>query len=286
MAKVKIVSDSTCDLGKEILDSLNVDTIPLYIGHEGKMFLDGVDITTKEMYELIASSGKLTKTSCRAPEEFRVFFENIFAQGYDQIVYFGIGSTLSATYNNARLAALEFGEDKVFVVDSLNLSTGTGLLVYKACEFRDAGLSGSEIAQKITDLVPLVRSQFVIDKFDNLHKGGRCSGMAKVFGTMLRIKPNIKVVKGKLEVARKPIGMKRGLLAMLQDIHEDFNNNNVDLGHVMVTHSFADLDAQFVIPRLIDMGIPADKIVETKAGCVVSTHCGEGTIGILYIANH
>ena len=283
MAKVKIVSDSTCDLGKEILDSLNVDTIPLYIGHEGKMFLDGVDITTKEMYELIATSGKLTKTSCRAPEEFRVFFENIFAQGYDQIVYFGIGSTLSATYNNARLAALEFGEDKVFVVDSLNLSTGTGLLVYKACEFRDAGLSGSEIAQKITDLVPLVRSQFVIDKFDNLHKGGRCSGMAKVFGTMLRIKPNIKVVKGKLEVARKPIGMKRGLLAMLQDIQEDFNNNNVDLGHVMVTHSFADSDAQFVIPRLIDMGIPADKIVETKAGCVVSTHCGEGTIGILYI---
>ena len=286
MAKVKIVSDSTCDLGKEILDSLNVDTIPLYIGHEGKMFLDGVDITTKEMYELIATSGKLTKTSCRAPEEFRVFFENIFAQGYDQIVYFGIGSTLSATYNNARLAALEFGEDKVFVVDSLNLSTGTGLLVYKACEFRDAGLSGSEIAQKITDLVPLVRSQFVIDKFDNLHKGGRCSGMAKVFGTMLRIKPNIKVVNGKLEVARKPIGMKRGLLAMLQDIQEDFNNNNVDLGHVMVTHSFADSEAQFVIPRLIDMGIPADKIVETKAGCVVSTHCGEGTIGILYIANH
>lgn len=286
MAKVKIVSDSTCDLGKEILDSLNVDTIPLYIGHEGKMFLDGVDITTKEMYELIASSGKLTKTSCRAPEEFRVFFENIFAQGYDQIVYFGIGSTLSATYNNARLAAMEFGEDKVFVIDSLNLSTGTGLLVYKACEFRDAGLSGSEIAQKITDLVPLVRSQFVIDKFDNLHKGGRCSGMAKIFGTMLRIKPNIKVVKGKLEVARKPIGMKRGLLAMLQDIHEDFSKNNVDLGHVMVTHSFADSDAKFVIPRLIDMGIPADKIVETTAGCVVSTHCGEGTIGILYIANH
>ena len=285
MAKVKIVSDSTCDLGKEILSNLNVDVIPLYIEHEGKMYKDSEDITTKEMYELIATSGKLTKTSCRAPEEFRVFFENIFAQGYDQIVYFGIGSTLSATYNNARLAALEFGEDKVFVVDSLNLSTGTGLLVYKACEFRDAGLSGSEIAQKITDLVPLVRSQFVIDKFDNLHKGGRCSGMAKVFGTMLRIKPNIKVVKGKLEVARKPIGMKRGLLAMLQDIQEDFNNNNVDLGHVMVTHSFADSDAQFVIPRLIDMGIPADKIVETKAGCVVSTHCGEGTIGILYIVN-
>ena len=284
MAKVKIVSDSTCDLSKEILNSLNVDTIPLYIGHEGKMFLDGVDITTKEMYQLIAESGKLTKTSCRAPEEFRVFFESIFAQGYDQIVYFGIGSTLSATYNNARLAALEFGDDKVFVVDSLNLSTGTGLLVYKACEFRDAGLSGSEIAQKIQDLVPLVRSQFVIDKFDNLHKGGRCSGMAKIFGTMLRIKPNIKVVNGKLEVARKPIGMRRGLLAMLQDIQEDFNNNNVDLGHVMVTHSFADADAKFVTPRLIDMGIPADKIVETNAGCVVSTHCGEGTIGILYIA--
>ena len=283
MARVKIVSDSTCDLGKEILNSLNVDVIPLYIGHEGKMYKDGEDITTKEMYELIASSGKLTKTSCRAPEEIRLFFQQFFDQGYDQVVYFGIGSTLSATYNNARLAAMEFDEGKVFVIDSLNLSTGIGLLVYKACEFRDAGLDGKEIADKITELVPLVRSQFVIDKFDNLHKGGRCSGMAKVFGTMLRIKPNIKVVNGKLLVARKPIGMRRGLLAMLSDIQEDLNNNNVDLGHVMVTHSFADADARFVTPRLIEMGIPSDKIVETQAGCVVSTHCGEGTIGILYI---
>lgn len=283
MAKVKVVSDSTCDLGKEILNSLNVDVIPLYIEHEGKMYKDGEDITTKEMYELIATSKKLTKTSCRAPEEFRLFFESILAEGYDQIVYFGIGSTLSGTYNNARLAAMEFEDGKISVVDSLNLSTGIGLLVYKACEFRDEGLTGPEIAEKITKLVPLVRSQFVIDKFDNLHKGGRCSGMAKIFGTMLRIKPNIKVVNGKLEVARKPIGMKRGLLAMLSDIQEDFNNNNVDLGHVMVTHSFADEDARFIMPRLIEMGIPADKIVETNAGCVVSTHCGEGTIGILYI---
>ena len=286
MAKVKIVSDSTCDLGKEILSKLNVDVIPLYIEHEGKVFKDGEDITTEEMYKLIETSGKLTKSSCRAPEELRLFFKKFLDEGYDEVVYMGIGSTLSATFNNARLAALELGTDKVFVVDSKNLSSGIGLLVYKACEFRDQGLNGQEIAEKLDVLVPRVRSQFVIDKFDNLYKGGRCSGMARIFGTMLRIKPNIKVVDGKLEVARKPIGMKRGLLAMIQDIELDFNNNNVDLGHVMVTHSFADKDAQFIIPRLVALGIPEEKIVETKAGCVISTHCGEGCIGILYIVNN
>ena len=286
MARVKIVSDSTCDLGKVILRSLDVDVIPLYIEHEGKMYKDGEDITTVEMYELIKKSGVLTKTSCRAPEELRLFFKKFLGEGYDQVVYMGIGSTLSGTFNNARLASLELGEDKVFVVDSKNLSSGIGLLVYKACEFRDQGLSGEEIAERLNTLVPKVRSQFVIDKFDNLHKGGRCSGMAKVLGTMLRIKPNIKVIDGKLDVVRKPIGMKRGLLAMLQDITDDFNANNVDLGHVMVTHSFAKEDAQFIIPRLVALGIPEHKIVETKAGCVISTHCGEGTIGILYIANN
>lgn len=286
MAKVKIVSDSTCDLGKEILSKLNVDVIPLYIEHEGKVFKDGEDITTEEMYRLIETSGKLTKSSCRAPEELRLFFKKFLDEGYDEVVYMGIGSTLSATFNNARLAALELGTDKVFVVDSKNLSSGIGLLVYKACEFRDQGLSGQEIAEKLDVLVPRVRSQFVIDKFDNLYKGGRCSGMARIFGTMLRIKPNIKVVGGKLEVARKPIGMKRGLLAMIQDIELDFNNYNVDLGHVMITHSFADKDAQFIIPRLVSLGIPEEKIVETKAGCVISTHCGEGCIGILYIVNN
>ena len=286
MARVKVVSDSTCDLGNEILSSLNVGVIPLYIEHEGKVFEDGVDITTKEMYELIRSSGKLTKSSCRSPEELKLFFKKFLDEGYDQVIYMGIGSTLSGTFNNARLASLELGTDKVFIVDSLNLSTGIGLLVYKACEYRDQGLDAKEIVERLNALVPNVRSQFVIDTFENLHKGGRCSGMARIFGTMLRIKPNIKVINGKLEVARKPIGMKRGLLAMISDIQEDFNNNNVDLGHVMVTHSFADEDAKFIIPRLIQMGIPADKIVETKAGCVISTHCGEGTIGILYITNN
>lgn len=286
MARVKIVSDSTCDLGKEILSSLKVDVIPLYIEHEGKMYKDDEDITTSEMYELIKTSGKLTKTSCRAPEELRLFFKKFLDEGYDQIVYMGIGSTLSATFNNARLAALELGTDKVLVVDSKNLSSGTGLLVFKASELRDEGLSGEEIVERLNALVPNVRSQFIIDTFENLYKGGRCSGMARIFGTMLRIKPNIKVVNGKLEVARKPIGMKRSLLAMIQDIEEDFKNNNVDLGRVMVTHSFADADAKFIIPRLVALGIPEDRIVETKAGCVVSTHCGEGCIGILYITKN
>ena len=193
-------------------------------------------------------------------------------------MYIGLASGFSSSYNSAKLAAENF--DNVYVVDSQNLSSGVGLLVNKAVKFRNEGFSASEIAQKVQEIVPLVRVQFVIDTLKYLHMGGRCSGMAKIFGTALKLKPIIRVIDNAMVVAKKPVGYNKGLQAMLGYLEQD--KDNIDEDMLTITHCLADEDAKYLkqqVPTIVDH----KNIVETHAGCVISTHCGPRCIGILYI---
>ncbi len=280
--RVKILTDSTCDLRKDVLKKYDIGVISLYVNFDDGMYEDGKDIDIECLFGKVKETRKLPKTSCRSPMDIQNFFQKYLDEGYDQVFYTGIGGTLSGNFQSARIAASEIGEDKVVVVDSLNLSTGIGLLVLKACKLRDEGLDAHQIGEKIQELVPCVRAQFVIDTLDYLHKGGRCSGMTKIFGTLLSIKPNIKVVNGKLEVARKARGMKQGLKLMLEDVKEALENNKLDVDTIMITHSLAHKEAEILKEKLTNMGL-GNYLMETHAGCVISTHCGPGTIGILFI---
>ena len=179
------------------------------------------------------------------------------------------------------MAAEEVGNDRVYVVDSKNLSTGIGLLVLKACEYRDNGLDAKTIAEKLTKDANLVRSQFAIETMDYLHKGGRCSGMVKLVGTFLKIKPIIAVIEGKLEVVNKPRGkMKVALDAQIAQLVEDLPR--LDRSRVIVTHSLAFEYNEYIVEKLKEI-IPDVPILSTVAGCVISSHCGKGTIGVLYM---
>jgi DegV family protein with EDD domain len=163
----------------------------------------------------------------------------------------------------------------------MNLSSGIALLVLKAKDLRDKGLSALKIKEEIERLVPLVRSQFAISTLDYLHKGGRASGLAKLVGTMLSIKPIIKVVKGSLEVYKKPIGkMSRALDIMLEDFNKE--KENIDLDYVFITHTLANRQAVYMLDYL-KRRFDIKHLIEGSAGCVISSHCGAGTIGILYI---
>ena len=194
-------------------------------------------------------------------------FTSIFCSGF------------SSCFNSARIGTMDL--DKVFCIDSKNLSSGTGLLVLKMCKLRAQGLSAKEIAEEIENLVPNVRSQFAINTLEYLHMGGRCSGASKLFGTLLKLKPIIKVVDGAMVVSKKPIGFNKALNAMLDDVIKE--KDNMDLDHIMVTHSKADEDAQYLINEL-SKHFDKNIIMETHASGTVSTHCGPRTIGILYIA--
>ena len=277
---VKIITDSTNDLSKEIIEKLDIEVIPLSVNFKDASYLDGIDITTEELYKIVEQKKELPKTSAVPIATFMDVFKKYLDEGYE-IVYTGISSFMSSSFNNANMAVQELETDKVFVVDSMNLSTGIGLLVLKACKDRDNGLSAKEIAENMKNNTKLVLSQFAIETMEYLYKGGRCSSVAKIFGSILRIKPIIAVRDGKMHVAAKPLGkMQKALDMMIKQIEED--KDRLDLDHILVTHSLAFESRDYILPILKEK-FPGVDIIDTVAGCVISSHCGKGTIGILYM---
>jgi DegV family protein with EDD domain len=237
MNKVAIVSDSTCDLLPSLIAKHNITIVPLYVTFENKdVFQDGINLTPEMLYDKVATYNSLPKTAAPSPEDFIKAFKPLIEKGYD-IVYFGIGGGFSGTLQNAYIAKKEFPADRIYLLDSCNLSSGTGLLVLKAVKFAENGDNAETIKKKIEELVPKVHSQFTIDSFEYLYKGGRCNGVERLFGTVFKIKPIIRVVDGKMIVADKPRGKKMALDAMIKDILSHMNH--LDKDNVMVTHTYA-----------------------------------------------
>ena len=283
MSKLIITSDSTCDLSKELLEQYDIKIVPLYINVDGKEFKDGVDITTSEMYKLVEEKNTIPKTAATSVGDFIEFFKPFYEEGCE-VIYTGISSTMSVTFNNARTAANILNEDgeRIFVVDSGNLSTGIGLLLLKACKARDEGKSAKEVVEIMENLVPKVRSQFVVETLDYLHKGGRCSGVVKFIGNILKLRIQIEVFEKSMRVAKKTIGpMKKALTLMVQDYIN--NVENIDDEFIFVTHSEAEDSKNFILNLLEPLKEKIKNLYITKAGCVISSHCGQGCIGILYI---
>ncbi len=281
MNKIKIIVDSTCDLEPEYLSKHEIEVIPLFVCFDDETFLDGEEIQVPQMYEKVATLGKLPKTAARNSEVFLEVFEKYLSQGYD-ILCITISHHFSSMYQSALLAQEECDKERVRVVDSLNLSTGIGLTILKAVRFRAEGLSLYEIADRLEkEIVPNVKAQFVVESLDYLHAGGRCASTAYFFGKILHIHPEIVVRDGKMSVYRKPRGkMIYAYDELLDMIRSDLDH--VDLDCVFITHSIAPKGEQYLYQELSKI-IPAEKIMVTRAGCVISSHCGPGTIGILYI---
>ena len=280
---VKILTDSTNDLPLDIIKKLDIEVIPLYVNFGDESLKDGVDIKTEELYKRVSSNGVLPKTAAITIGDFETVFKKYLDMGYE-LVYTGISGAMSSTLNNARIAIENLdAQDKAYAIDSKNLSTGIGLLLFKACKDRDLGLNAREIAANIEKNTDYVLSQFAIEQMEYLHKGGRCSGVARFAATVLRIKPIIEVRGGKMDVQAKPIGkIKVALDRMLKQLISD--KDRLDKDHIIVTHSMADESAKYLIAKIKEEFKDVD-ILETNAGCVISSHCGPGTIGILYMVN-
>lgn len=244
MNKVKILTDSTADLSKEMLEKYNIASIPLKVNFGDESYRDGIDITTDELYKKVKETGLLPKTSAVAPGEFILEFDKWINEGYD-IVYIGIGSTISGTLQAALVAKAEFDDERIHLVDSKNLSSGIALLVLKASDLVKEGLSAKEVAEEIRKLVPKVRSQFAIQVLDYLHKGGRASGTQALVGNFLRIRPIIKVIDGKLDVYKKTMGTMRKAVTVMLDEYIALGEE-VDLDYVMITHTKADKMASYM----------------------------------------
>lgn len=279
---VKIISDSTCDLSEELVKKYEVDILPLHILLGDKEYLDGKSITPEEIYEWSDANKATPKTSAVSIDIAMDTFRPYIEQGIE-IVCFSISSDMSTTGNVMRMAAEELGaEDKIHMIDSANLSTGIGLLVVDAAIMAKEGKTASEIVEKIEELKPLVRASFVVDTLTYLHRGGRCGGLTAMAGSMLKLHPKIVVENGKMKPTEKYRGkMSAVVMNYTKAMEEDLKKAKKD--RVFITHSGSDEETiQSVYDYLKGLNI-FEEILITRAGCVVSSHCGPGTLGVLFI---
>lgn len=274
---INIITDSTSDLGAAIAEEFNVSVVPLSVIIGGEVFRDGEDVNQNDLFAMVEKFGELPKTAAPAVGDFFKAFDQP-----GEVVYIGISSKLSATIQNAILAAGAFPAGKVRVIDSFNLSTGVGLLVLRAARLRDLGLSSEQIERELLDSISKVRTSFVIDTMEYLYKGGRCTALQAIAGSVLKIHPIIEVNQdGTLGVKEKARGtLQKGYQKILDDFGSHLDE--LDRGRVFVTHTCEnEKNVQFLVDGIKRTAMP-DDIRVTKAGSVISSHCGPGTAGILY----
>ena len=279
---VKIISDSTCDLSKDLLEKYDIDIAPLHIVLGGDEYEDGINITPDEIYKW-SDEHKVTPKTSAAGIEQTIGLMRPYVEAGREIVCFSISASMSTTVNVMNMAAevLE-AEHLVKVIDSANLSTGIGLLVIEAAIMAKEGKTAQEIVDRMEALKSLVRASFVVDTLTYLHRGGRCSGLAAMAGGVLKLHPKIVVENGKMRPDKKYRGkMERVVMEYVKDMEEDLKMAKKD--RVFITHSGCSEDIINEVKNYLHALNIFDEILITRAGGVVSSHCGPGTLGVLYI---
>ena len=279
---IAITTDSTCDLPQRFIDENDITVVPLTVLLGDTVYRDGVDIKPDDVYSFVEKTGKLPKTSAVTPAEYFEVFKQLTDEG-KKVVHIGFSSGLSSSFQNACVAASEF--DNVFCVDSKTLCTAQGLLVLKACDYRAKGMDAKKIADRVTKLVPKVSATFVLDGLEYLHKGGRCSSVARFGANVLGIKPSIAVDNqtGKLEVSIKYRGKIE--LVYKQYIADRMNEiKRIQPDRVVIAES-GGVSPQIIAfaKGVIEGKDKFNQVIVADAGCTISSHCVHKTFAIFYI---
>ena len=276
---IKITSDSTCDLSKELIEKYDISIIPLTIIKNDEAFADGVTITPADIFAHVADGGDLCSTTAKNIGEYTDYFEK-YASEYDGIIHINIGAGFSSCYQNACLAAEDY--ENVRVIDSQNLSTGQGLVVLKACELAQTFNDLDQIKEELDAFTPRVEASFLLDQLKYMVKGGRCSATAALGANLLNLKPCIEVKDGKMSVVKKYRGTYSKCLANYVKDRLD-QRDDLERKHLFVTHTPVTDDCREAVQKAVDQYADFENIYWTDAGCTVSCHCGPGTLGVLFI---
>ena len=275
--KIAISLDSACDLTSEIIKEYDFKTVPFGVSMGDRFFYDG-EVSTLEIFEYADANKTLPKTNAINQEAFKEYFTNILKE-YDAIIHFDISSEMSSAYNNAVSASKEV--ENVYVIDSRTLSTGMSLLAIYASNLAKTIDDQKKIVEMVEKRIPSVQASFVLERLDYLHRGGRCSSIALLGANILKIRPQIEVMDGKMGSTNKFRGkMSKCVQDYCSAVLQKYDTP--DKSVVFITHSMAPDDmVETAIQAVKDAGF--EKIYVTTAGCTVSSHCGKNTLGILYI---
>ena len=277
--RIKILSDSTCDLPQELLEKYDITMVPLTVIKNGEAFSDGVNITAKDIFNHVAAGGDLCTTSALNAGEYYDWFKK-FTDDYDGVLHINIGSGFSCSYQNACLAADDL--DNVRVVDSQNLCTGQGLIVLKAAQLAQECQDLDELHDTVQAFTNRVEASFVLEQLAYMVKGGRCSSAAALGANLLNLKPCIEVKDGKMTVVKKYRGNYAKCLASYVK-ERLYDRDDLDLETLFVSHTPISAEAEEAVKDVLAQGPQFENVYWTDAGCTVSCHCGPGTLGVLFL---
>jgi len=278
--RIKISADSTCDLPVAELEKYNIGITPLYIMKDEKPYKDRLEITVNDIFQYVDSGAGMTRSNSINTSEYIEYFSE-WRKDFDAIIHISISNHLSACNQNARLAAEEVSN--VYIVDSLNLSTGSGHIVLDAAIMAQSGeMTPEQIIAELDALVPKVDASFVIGTLKYLHKGGRCSALAALGANLLKLNPCIEVTTGKMDVGKKYRGaFDKIIFNYVEDKLKD--QSNIDTKRIFVTYPpTMSEDLIKMIVDKINSYKSFDEIICCDAGCVISNHCGPICVGILF----
>jgi DegV family protein with EDD domain len=276
---IKITSDSTCDLTNELLDRYDISLIPLYIMKNGKAYRDGVDITPSDIFSFVETSGDFCTTAAVNTFDYIQYFER-HSQKYDAVVHINIGSGFSVCHINALAASKVF--KNVYVIDSKNLSSGQGHVVIEAAKMAEAGLDAETICEEIGGVIERVETSFLIDRLDYIFKGGRCSLATALGANILHLRTCVEVSAGIMQVTKKYRGAFESAVGIyIRDKLQ--GRDDIAADRIFITHPAASQKAVDEARWAVSRYASFKEIVETKAGCAISCHCGPKTLGILFI---
>ncbi len=277
--KIRITADSTCDLSPEYLAAHDVTIIPLTVTMDGRDYTDGLDISPDDIFSHVDAGGDLPKTAAINVADYRARFKELL-KTCDAIIHFNISADFSSCYANAVTAAKDL---PVYCVDSRNLSSGIALLACEAVDMIEAGCEDPRlVVERVTALIDKVDTSFILDRLDYMYKGGRCSMVAVLGANVLRLKPCIEVVGGKMIVGKKFRGAYSRCLK--QYVDDRLRNPDAVSGkRIFITHTGVSREDFELVKAEVQAHKAFDEILEVRAGCSITSHCGQGTLGILFI---
>ena len=279
MQRIKIITDSTCDLNKHVIDTYNIEVLPLLVNVENQTYRDGEDITLQEYLHKVKNSKEFPTTTQVNPHRFYECYKKYLDEGY-KIVSIHLSSKMSGTYQSACMAKAMLETEDIVVIDSYNVTSGLGLLVLKACKFKEEGYNIFEIEERIKEIIPHIKSSIAFDSLDNLVKGGRLSKTVGAIGGLLGIKLILTIKDGEMAVIDKVRGSKKAIKTILKNL----DKTGIKNGETSILLQASDKNIleglrSHMIEREMDF-------IECEVGCVVGTHSGEGACGVFYIEDY
>lgn len=278
MKKIKIITDSSADLPKEVFEKLNVEVLPLLINFNEESLLDGVEININQLFDRIENGNIFPSTAQVTPNRFEETYKKYLDEGYT-IISLHLSSSMSGTYQSARLAKNMLESDDIYVVDSETVTSGLGLLVYRACMLRDAGKNVEEIIEDLEKTKKNISSSLCFESLDNLVKGGRISKTVSVVTGVLGIKLILEVKDGLMSVKDKVRGSKKAVKRIIKDIDdlgimEDMPLVLLNVNNVEVYKQIKDyLDENSI------------NYIDAVVGCTVGIHSGDNATGVFFFSN-